>query len=117
MDEGGGTVDDGAREIAVSLRTPDPAWEGVFEEIHVAGEELVVLSRVRRDPEILAPQVISEASHRVRVRAPDYPVRHYVLGRTWGWDSPEIRFIEDRDEIESLVREGRRVYPEGGRKK
>ncbi len=102
------------REVAVSVQTPDPGWEIAIEEIHVVGDELWVLSKLNRDPEIMAPQVISEAEDRVEVEAPDYPVRHYVSGKTWQWepDGPgaEVVFIEDRGEIEGELEKAIRIF-------
>ncbi len=113
MSEAGGEPVE-SREFAVSLPTPDPAWRIAIEEIHRVDEALWVISRVSRDPDLMAPQVISETGDRVVVPAPDLPVRHFVLGKTWRWE-PEgpaagYRFIDDRKEIEDRLKEGEPVF-------
>lgn len=102
------------RQFAVTVTVPDPAWQVTIEEIHVVGEELWVLSRLRRDPETMAPQVISRATDHVEVAAPDYAEKHHILGKTWSWeneDAPDnYSFPEDRADLEEALNEAERIF-------
>lgn len=112
-DEERGTWEE--RVFVVSVTVPDPAWEVAIEEIRVAGGEVRVISRLSRDPELMAPQVISEASDRVEAVAPDYPERHYLIGKTWAWDGRDApdnyTFAEDRSDLAGELRAGERIFP------
>lgn len=91
------------RTIAVEVTVPDPAWEVTIEKIYVKDQRLLVVSSLNRDRERMAPQVISRVSDSVETPAPDYPVAHYVLGKTFGWAQDPHHFIDDPKELEEIV--------------
>lgn len=99
------------REIGVEVTVPDPAWEVSIEEIYQADGRLNVISRLTRDEEAMAAQVISTIEDRVTVAAPDLPVDHYLLGKTWDWREEEHHFVANEEELAPL-RRGKRIFPE-----
>lgn len=83
--------------MALELTVPDPAWKIEIERVYRKGDRLLVVSRVTRDPEAIAAQVISQASDLVRIPAPDLPLEHYVVGKTWGWSEEDFHFVTESE--------------------
>lgn len=100
------------RSIAIESTVPDPAWRIEIQRVYQLEDRLLAVSRVERDPEVMAAQVISTVSDMVRVTAPDLPVEHYVIGKTWGWEEEDYHFVTE-DEVESVT-EGARVIFDAG---
>lgn len=98
------------RTISVEVTVPDPAWKVTIREIYVKDDRLLVVSELERDPDVMAAQVISQTSDSVRVSAPDLPVDHYVLGRTFNWSREPHRFIDDRSELTQILQSADRIY-------
>jgi hypothetical protein len=98
------------RPITVELTVPDPAWQIRIERVLEGSDELHVISRVKRDPEVMAAQVISRASDTVRVAAPDLPVRHHVLGKTWGWSEENYNYVKDEEALLRQLSGSRSLY-------
>jgi hypothetical protein len=108
------TVSMEQRPIEIAVTVPDPAWTVTIEEVYASSDRLIVVSRLQRDPETMAPQVISRATDRVKIAAPDLPVEHFVLGKTFGWAEEPHRFIRDRRELDEVLKNARRLYPRPG---
>lgn len=102
------------RDISVSLTVPDTGWRIVIQEIYQTDGELAVISRLsRRDG--MAAQMITTASDTVRVIAPELPVKHYILGKTWAWQNAEPAiFLKSMDELGADVLKGTRLYSRKG---
>jgi hypothetical protein len=99
------------RSIKVTLKVPDSGWEIAIQEVYRVKDELWVISRVTRRPG-MAMQVISQVSDEVQVEAPALPVRHVVLGKTWGWENDEpYRFPAGIREVESSLKDGVQLWP------
>ncbi len=102
------------RRLAVELTVPDSAWTIAIEGVYRADEAIWVVSRVSQDSDILGAQVISTVRDAVTVVAPDLPVRHVVIGRTWHWDNEEpYRFVDDRRDVAEILETAESLY-EGG---
>jgi hypothetical protein len=98
------------REITVSLTVPDAAWRISIEAVYRSGQELWVVSRVRRTPG-MAAQVISSVSDRVTLDVPDLPVKHFVLGKTWRWENKEtVTFIDDEKTLNQKLKNATLLY-------
>jgi hypothetical protein len=96
--------------ITIEVTVPDPAWTVTIEEVYATQGRLLVISTLDRDPEVMASQVISRASDTVGVTAPDWPVEHYVLGKTFGWAADPHTFIQDRQELEEKLKNADLLY-------
>lgn len=97
-------------EVRVSLDVPDAAWRIHIEEVLLAEGEIRVVSRLERPP-LMAAQVISTISDSVEVEVPQLPMKHFILGKTWGWDNdPELVFIGDDAELKELRKNCRVLY-------
>lgn len=97
-------------EVRVSLDVPDAAWRIHIEEVLLAEGEVRVVSRLERPP-LMAAQVISTVSDSVEVGVPKLPIKHFILGKAWGWDNdPALVFIREDSELEELRENCRVVY-------
>ena len=96
--------------IVVKLTVPDAAWTITIDEVHRVENELWVISTVSRSPKMGA-QVISTVQSSVTIQAPDIPEKHFILGKTWGWENDEpYIFMRDRKQIEKSLESGTRLY-------
>jgi hypothetical protein len=74
------------KTIDAQVTVPDSAWRLTIEAVYQVKEELWVISRVSRDPHAMGLQVITTLKASVKVEAPELPVRHFVIGKTWNWE-------------------------------
>jgi zinc protease len=108
------SADRADRDITVRLTVPDTGWSIVIQEIYQTNGELAVISQLSRSKG-MAAQMITTVSDTARVNAPDLPVKHYVVGKTWGWQNAEpYIFIKSVDELDADVLQGMRLYPQKG---
>jgi hypothetical protein len=98
------------RTISVEVTVPNPTWRVAIQEVYVKGDRLLVVSTLSRDPDSMAAQVISKASDSVRIPAPDYPVEHYILGRTFRWAKEPHHFPQDRAELQKILQSAKKIY-------
>lgn len=77
------------REIAVTLRAPDPSWSVRISRIVRVGEELRVVARLARKDAGLAPAMIVTIADRLTIRLPEMKVRLFVLRQSWTWSDPD----------------------------
>lgn len=111
---GSGTVVDADassnREITVSLKVPDGGWSVSIEEIYQVDSELWVISGLSRR-EGMAIQMICTASDTGVVMAPDLPIKHFILGKTWNWKNEEAyTFLKERKAIAGKLKKASRLY-------
>ena len=66
---------------------------------------------LRRAGDAIGLQVITTLSQKVVVVVPDLPVKHYVLGKTWGWENQDkgVEFIKDRKKLDELLKGAKQV--------
>ena len=108
------------REITVALKVPDGAWKLSIEEIRQVKKEIWVLAALSRDSGVMGIQMISKKQAKVKIPAPDLPVKVFVTGKTWNWKNQEpYKFIENRKEIAKDFDAGKLLYkkPERSGKK
>ena len=99
-----------ARDIEVKMQVPDMGWKIRINEIHRKGEELWVISSLRRHPG-MAGQAISTVSDKIHMNLPDISVKHFILGKTWNWENREpYTFIKGMDEIQGSLEGGQLLY-------
>ncbi|MEW6615726.1 MAG: hypothetical protein AB1401_09705 [Thermodesulfobacteriota bacterium] len=99
------------KEITVKLIVPDSAWTIAIDEVHKVGNELWVISTVSRDPKMIGMQVISAVETSLQLAAPDLPIKHFVIGKTWGWKNKEpYTFIKNLKEIEKGLKSGKLLH-------
>ena len=79
-----------AREatVSVQLTVPDGGWKIRIVQVYQTPTHLLAVSKLERGsgPAI---QVISKVGDSVKVPAPELPVRHYIMGKTWEWPNKE----------------------------
>ena len=98
-------------DITVELTVPDAAWTIAIDEVHKVGDELWVVSTVSRDPEIMGAQVISTVRASLKLDAPDLPVKHFVMGKSWNWQNQEpYVFIRQAVQIQGDLQSGELLY-------
>lgn len=98
------------RLITVELTVPDPAWQVQIERVFRNQDRLHVVSRVQRAADVMAAQVISRVSDQVRISAPDLPVEHYILGKTWNWAEEDHHFIDDERQLEERLQGKKLIF-------
>jgi len=88
------------REISVSLKAPDGAWKLSIEEVRQVKEGIWVLAKVSREQGAMGIQMITTLKDKVKIEAPDLPVKTFVVGKTWNWKNTEpVKFIKSRKQI------------------
>ena len=98
------------RTLVVTCTVPSSGWSLEVDEVRRVGDELWFLSSLTR-PEGLALTVISEVSAMADVYAPDLPIKHFMIGKTWNWKNEEpITFIKNRKEVAEEMDAGKLVY-------
>lgn len=97
--------------IEVTVTVPDSAWKLEILEVHQADSEIIVISRVSRDPDLIGAQVITTLSQKINLIIPDLPVKHYVLGKTWGWENQDkgVTFIKERKELDEILKGAKKL--------
>lgn len=106
------------KEITVTLTVPDAAYTIAIEEVHKVKNEIWVISKVSRDPNIMGAQVISTIGDTVKASAPDLPMKHFVIGKTWGWKNEEpYTFTKNLKDIEKDLKSGTLAYKRTKEKK
>ena len=98
------------REISVSVTVPDTAWSISIDEIYLVNREVWVISRLERAP-LMAAQIISTISDTIHVKAPMFPVIHYVIGKTWKWQSEgKTIFIKSTGELSDSLSKAEKIF-------
>lgn len=99
------------KEITVKLSVPDSVWTIAIDEVHKVENELWVISTVSRNPNMMGAQVISTVQDIVKIRAPDLPVKYFVIGKKWGWKNKEpYTFIKNPGQIGKDLKTGKILY-------
>lgn len=94
--------------VSLSFDTPSAGWSLEPVSAHRVQDEHWVIFELS-PPEGMAAQVISEVSATAEFAGADLPIRSFVLGKTWNWDSEtDATFIESIDEIQETLDEGER---------
>jgi hypothetical protein len=105
------------REITVTPTVPDSTWAIAIDEAHEVKNEIWVISTVSHDPDMMGAQVISIVKASVKFTAPDLPVKHFVIGKTWGWKNEELyTFIKNLKELEKELKSGKLLYKSAKKK-
>ncbi len=102
------------RCIFIEMNVPDTTWGLKIEAVYQVGEELWTLSELKRAPSgMIGLTMITQLKDKVSVNASaEAPVKHFVLGKTWGWENEEdITFIESLDELKDHLENAERLYP------
>ena len=98
-------------EIMITVTVPDSAWQLEVLEVHQTDKEIIVISEVSRDPNVFGAQVITTLSQKLNLIIPDLPVKHYVLGKTWGWENQDkgVQFIKERKELDEMLKGAKKL--------
>jgi hypothetical protein len=82
-----------------------------IDEVRRVGNELWVVSTVARDPDTMGAQVISTVRASLRLEAPDLPVKHFVMGKSWDWQNQEpYVFIRQPAQLPGDLESGELLY-------
>ncbi|ETW99238.1 MAG: hypothetical protein ETSY1_15780 [Candidatus Entotheonella factor] len=109
QDTSGSQAGDAIQEITVSVMVPDLGWRVSIREVFVVGRELWVISALSRG-EGMAGQMMTTVTDGVSLAAPPLPIKHFIVGKTWGWENTEpYTFLSDTHAIASRLRQGQRL--------
>ena len=99
------------KEFVVELQVPDTTWTIQIGEVYEIGNELWVISHLSQETDVVGAQVISAVTDSLELDAPDLPVKYFVVGKNWHWDSGEpYIYISSINDIESDLNAGRILY-------
>lgn len=105
-------------KITVKLTVPDSAWTIAIEEVHQVKNEVWVISKVSRDPNVMGLQVLSTMRDTVKASVPDLPIKHFVVGKTWDWKNGEpYTFLKNLKSIEKDLKSAKLLYKRTNEKK
>ena len=104
---------DEAKGVEVTVTVPDSAWKLEILEVHGTDDELIVISKVSRAGGAFGLQVITTLNQKLELIVPNLPVKHYVLGKTWGWENQDkgVEFIKDRKQLEEKLKRSKQLHP------
>ena len=94
-----------AVHLEIGFQTPTPAWTLTPVAVYQVGSEHWCFFQLT-PPEGMVAQVISTVScaFGFESESTDLPAKHFVLGKTWSWDSnPEITFIDSMDSLKDAL--------------
>ena len=96
--------------ISVKVTVPDLGWFINIDEIYKVEGELWVISVLHRTPGMFGQQITTK-SDTVKVPHSSLPVKHFVLGKTWGWQNEEpYVFLNSRGEIAEELESGKLLF-------
>ena len=92
---------DEGRKITIHLTVPSTAYQVKIREVYQTPKELWVLSKVSGGG--IGATVITKRQDSVTIKAPDLPVKHFVLGKTWNWKKENYRYLRNKKVFEKMV--------------
>ena len=102
------------KEITVKMTFPDATWSIAIDEVYEVEDELWVISIVSQNPDMIGAQVISTVQASLNLAAPDLPIEHFIIGKTWDWKNEEpYTFIEDQGQLADELESGKLLYKAG----
>jgi len=98
-------------EITVKLTVPDTAWIISIDDVRKVNNEIWVISKVSKNPDVMGAQVISTIEASAVIDPVDLPVRHFIIGKTWDWENEEpYTFIKSIEKLESNLKDSELLY-------
>lgn len=96
-------------EYKIEITAPSAGWQIRPKAVYETPDAIVCLFELER-PKGMAAQVISKIQTMVAVPNTGKPIKRFVLGKTWNWNSdPEVAFIDSVDEIAKLLESAKRI--------
>jgi hypothetical protein len=96
--------------IEVTVTVPSGGWKIAIEEVHQVDKELWIISKLTK-PRGFATMAISKVSAKLELEAPDIPVKHFVMGKSWGWKNEDpVTFIDSTDSLKEKLAGGKRLF-------
>lgn len=84
---------------------PDASWSLETVSAFQVKKELWIIHQLKQSQN-MAAQVITPLSADINLSAPEQPIKHFVLGKTWSWKSDsEVIFIDSMDELNDQLSE------------
>lgn len=114
------------RTIRVAVMTPNPCWNIKITEVYLTPDEIWVVSELKApQKDTMCIQVIGTAKDQIQLKLAASPIRHFILGRTWGREygdpqrEPGMVYVypSSRDEIDGMLKRARRTFPKKTRKR
>ncbi len=90
-------------EHSIEITTPSAGWGLRAIQAYESKEAIICLFQLD-PPKGMSAQVISKVQVGIKLPAVGKPMKPFVLGKTWSWDSnPEITFIDFPEDIAPLL--------------
>lgn len=107
------TIDQKTISIDVRLDSPDSAWRINIKEIYRTDKDIVVISELSRDPQVVSSQIISTVSDTIEIDRThaQCAVQNYIIGKDWDWgDTGEYNFLESTEQIKNIINGAVLIY-------
>ena len=103
----------GVKWVEVAVTVPDSAWKLEILEVHASDREIIVVSEVSRAKDAIGLQAITTLKKKLEIHVPDLPVKHYVMGKAWGWENQDkgVEYLKDRSELEGRLKKSKQLFP------
>jgi len=94
--------------ISMEIRVPSLGWSFRITEVYQMEKEVWVVSELKKSPEPAA-QMLTTRLDSIKLKAPAFPIRYYVIGKTWRWKSKQLyEFLKNREELK--IPSGKLLY-------
>lgn len=86
----------------VSVTVPDSLWSVSIDRVVQSDEQIAVIAQLKK-ADGMGMMVISQVSDAVSFKAKPLPIKYYIVGKTWNWESAEgYEFVSDPSELNSI---------------
>ena len=93
-------------QIKVSITVPNPGWAIKICEVYELDDKILVISKLNHAGG-MSIQVISNTSDSIQLKISAKPIKHYVLGKRWGWENAEpYTFLKSKTNIQIKLSSG-----------
>ena len=87
--------------VTLDLQTPTSGWSLEIQHAWLDPDGQIICLSQLTPPAGMAAQVISQVHATAILETAEKPIRHYILGKTWNWNSdPDVSFIETIEQIQ-----------------
>jgi hypothetical protein len=106
------------RTLRVAVPTPSPCWGVQISAVYRTQHDVLVVAQLEPPPaNTRCPRMVSMAEDTISLAGPALPVRHLIVGRTWGWqpDLPEHMpsgtyvYVRSRAELQRWLEGAKKV--------
>lgn len=95
--------------LTATVRVPSGGYNLDIQNVYMVNNELWVVAELEEENPN-APRVNTTVADRIVVKAPEMPVRYYIIGEGLDGTLGNYRFINNRQAIQNQLNSGRQLY-------